>query len=399
MYLLINGKFSSKTKDIFISGSEAYFLKALKLVKGVDKLAEIAILNAVSYHYHNIERIEEAIKYINKALVIADEINIPDVVFSTYKNAGIIYVTKGHFERASYYFEKAISCIENIEDRMEYIKLLNTLGYVEFLKGDFKSSLESFKRAINNLTNLNNVTKLLDESVKTFDNIALTCKFLGDVDASIYMQELSKEILENINYINRVNEVHNLSKVYTDLGIDYLIYRNDLNKAEQYLKLAYRYTDENEHYIKRSKKLLLESLLNYHKNQVGLDVFNKTIELLIEKGNDNLYVQIILIEFLVYYNYILKDETKLKIAENIAEKYCLSRHLQSIKKCITENYRVKEFDVSLYPFNFFKLLSLQRKQILLETKKVEIMKFLKKCPLVFLLVKMQKTYLKQLLMC
>ncbi|MCX7695023.1 MAG: diguanylate cyclase [Caloramator sp.] len=363
----LTANFLQKTKDIFISGSEAYFLKALKLVRGVDKLAEIAILNGVSYHYHNIERIDDAIKYINKALVIAEEINIPDVVFSTFKNAGIIYITKGDFERASFYFEKAIGCIEHIDDKMEYIKLLNTLGYVEFLKGEFRSSINTFKRAINILTNLSNVTKILDESVKTFDNIALTCKFLGDIEASIYLQELSKEILENINYINRVNEVHNLSKVYTDLGIDYLIYRNDINKAEYYLNLAYKYTDENEHYIKRSKKLLLDSLIN--RNQEGLDLFHKTIDLLIEKGNDNLYVQIILMEFLIYYYSLFNDESKLKVAESIAERYGLEKQFISLKKCILENYREEEFNVSLYPLNFFRLLSLQRKQILLETKK------------------------------
>ncbi|MBZ4662469.1 MAG: diguanylate cyclase protein [Caloramator sp.] len=365
----LTANFLQKTKDIFISGSEAYFLKALRLVKGVDKLAEIAILNAISYHYHNIERIDDSVKYINRALNIADEINIPDVVFSTYKNAGIIYVTKGNFERASYYFEKAIRCIEHIEDKMEYIKLLNTLGYGEFLKGDFKSSLETFKRAINILTNLSNVTKLLDESVKTFDNIALTCKFLGDIEASIYMQELSKDILENINYINRVNEVHNLSKVYTDLGIDYLIYKNDINRAEYYLKLAYKYTDENEHYIKRSKKLLLDALINYNKYQDGLDLFHKTIDLLIQKGSDNLYVQIILMEFLTYYYSLSMDESKFNMAKNIAEKYCLEKQFEALKRTILENYRIDEFNVLSNPLNFFRLLSLQRKQILLETRK------------------------------
>ena len=370
----LTADFLSKTQDIFLSGAEKYFIQALNLVKDTDALAKISILNSLAYYYHNMEKRDRAIKYINIALDMVKENNYGISSFTTYKNAGIIYTTIGDFEKAKDNFTKATTISTKLIDNTEEnVKLLNTLGYVEFLKGDFLDSLDSFEKALTMLLKYNNATKLLDEAVKTFDNLGNILKFLGDIDGSINFQLLGKEILENVNLVNRVNEVHNLSKTYTDIALTYLVYKSDNVLATKYFDLAMVKTDKNEHYIKRNKKIILESLIDLSRGitkekEVS---FYMGIEQLKESGGDNLYVQLILIEFLIYYYKLREDESLLRNAKSIAKEHKLMKHYEALYSLNMGKKLVENLPDTFakYPLNLIKLLSSEKKDLLIENRK------------------------------
>lgn len=370
----LSADFLSKTQDIFLSGAENYFIQALKFIKGKDSLGEISLLNSLAYYYHNVEKRDKAIDYIKVALEMVEKYNFSISSFTTYKNAGIIYTTIGDFSKAKENFVKASSFSAELKDNIEEnVKLLNTLGYVEFLKGDFTDSLKTFEKAIVMLNDYNNSTKLLDEAVKSFDNLGNILKFLGDIDSSIKMQIMGKEILERINSMNRVNEVHNLSKIYTDIALTYLLYRDDVEKAKEYYNLSEIKTDDNEHYIKRNKKIILESLIDLSINysQEKEESFFEAINKLKENGEDNLYVQLILIEFLLYYSKLKDNRDIQREALDIAQNHNLFKHYGTlINLFFHEAERNKKaIDLEKYPLNLINLLSLEKKELLTEIKK------------------------------
>lgn len=368
----LTANFLQKTKDIFISGAEKYFLEALKIAKERDLFAYISLLNTVAYYYHNVEKLDKAIVYIDEAVKQIEKLNFPSLSFNTYKNAGIIFVTLGDFEGAKKYFNKAKENSIFIKGNIEYIKLLNTLGYVEFLEGNFYEALNIFEQAIEGVINIPKASNLLDEAVKTFDNISNVLKFVGDTENSIYFQKMAIDILKNINYNNLVNEVHNLSKGYTDLGLAYIVYNIDIKNAYEMSELAKIQTDENEHYIKRNKKLILDGFVKYltGDKDKALDLINKGFDRLILKGEENLYVQLVLIELFIFYSKITQNKDYIMRAQNIANKYKLNKHFEVLKDILFSSYDKKyTFDVNKYPLNLIKLLSVQRKEALIEFKK------------------------------
>ena len=370
----LSADFLSKTQDIFLSGAENYFIQALKFIKGKDSLGEISLLNSLAYYYHNVEKRDKAIEYINIALEMVEKYNFSISSFTTYKNAGIIYTTIGDFVKAKENFIKASAFSKELKDNTEEnVKLLNTLGYVEFLKGDFTDSLKTFEKAVVMLNEYTNSTKLLDEAVKSFDNLGNILKFLGDIDSSIKMQIMGKDILERINSMNRVNEVHNLSKIYTDIALTYLLYRGDTVKSKEYYILSEIKTDENEHYIKRNKKIILETLIDLtvrYSKEKEKDFF-EAIERLKENGEDNLYVQLILIEFLLYYSKLKNDKEIQKEALDIAQRHNLFKHYGTVINIFfhEEERNRNVIDFEKYPLNLINLLSLEKKELLTEIKK------------------------------
>lgn len=365
-----------KNQDIFISGAETYFIEALNLIENKDDLAKISLLNSFAYYYHNIEKRKEAIETISQALDLINKNPLMATsAFTSYKNAGIIFTTIGDFEKAKFYFSKAFDCANDLDNNPEEkIKLLNTLGYVEFLKGDFLKAFENYDKAMKLLCEKSsNTRKFLDETVKTLDNISNILKFIGDTDKSVEILTIGKNILEKINSVNKVNEVHNLRKLYTDLSLLLLIYKNDYTKSKLFFDMAEMRSNENEHYVNQNKKIILQNLiqLNSQEETFSIKEFNNSFIQLAEKGKDNLYAQILLIEFSLYYYKIHGNKEYLKKAKKISNTYNLSLHYDALYKVILKKEVFKEnvFDLSLYPLNLINLLSIEKKELLTENRK------------------------------
>lgn len=365
-----------KNQDIFISGAETYFIEALKLIKNNDDLAKISLLNSFAYYYHNIEKREEAIETINEALELINKNPLLTIsAFTSYKNAGIIYTTIGDFDKAKIYFSRALECSTNLDDNPEEkVKLLNTLGYVEFLKGDFSKAFENYDKAMTLLCEkYSNTRKFLDETVKTLDNISNILKFMGNIDKSIESLSFGKDILERINSVNKVNEVHNLRKLYTDLSLLTLVYKDDYNNSKLFFNMAEMRSNENEHYVNRNKKIILQNLINLESKEKNflMEEFKNSFDELSRKGKDNLYAQILLIEFSLYYYKIKGDDKYLEKAIKISNDCKISSHYDALYKVIVKNEFSEKnlFDFNSYPLNLINLLSTEKKELLTESRK------------------------------
>lgn len=364
----LTAKFLEKTVNIFLSGAENYFLKALEYANELkDDLSGIAILNSLAYYYHNIEKIDCALECANKALDKLDAINNDLVSFSTYKNLGIIYLTLGDFKNAVVYFEKAIVIADRDDDfdNLERVKMYNTMGYAYFMKGEFEKAKRCFCDALEYLTKVTSTKRLLDEAVKTLDNLSNVLKVMGYYEDSIKVLSLAKDIFENINYKNRANEVHNLSKIYIDLGLIYAMYLEDFDLAKKYYDLAKVGIREDGYYIKKNRFKVLEDIVNNTNN------FDKHLEEFLKRGRNNTYVQYVLLEFLLYYYKIIKDDKYKDLAYKIANEHNLIKHYETFFDAFFKKSTKigAAFDYSKYPLNLIYLLSYERKQVINAVKR------------------------------
>jgi diguanylate cyclase (GGDEF)-like protein len=366
----LTAKFLEKTVNIFLSGAENYFLKALEYSNELqDDLSSIAILNSLSYYYHNIEKIDSALEYAKIALDNLNKINIDLVSFSTYKNLGIIYLTLGDLKNSVTYFERAIN-IANRNDDFDYlerVKMFNTIGYAYFMQGEFEKAKTYFCDALEYLTKVTSTTRLLDEAVKTLDNLSNALKMMGYYEDAIKILSLAKDIFENINFRNRANEVHNLSKIYIDLAYIYAMYLEDKNMSKKYYDLAKIGIKEDGYYIKKNRFKILEDIIN-NKNS-----FENHLEDLKKRGKQNTYVQYILIEILLYYYKTTKDNKYKDLAFEIAREHNLIKHYEVIYNAFTYKAMKKgsSFDYSKYPLTLLYLLSEERKQVISAIKRSE----------------------------
>ena len=364
-----------KTQSIFINSAEEYFINALELINVEDYLGKISLLNSFAYYYHNIEKREKALEYIDIALGLVEKYDLGVSSFTTYKNAGIIFTTIGNFDKAKWSFKKAFEVFYDLVDNPEEnVKLLNTLGYVEFLKGDFDESLKNHDKALESLVDsYNNVTKLLDEAVKTLGNLGNIYKFLGYIEKSLSIQIFEQEIMERVNSINRLNEYHNLKKTYIELSKTYLLYKNDYKNANFYLELSKEKLEENDNYIDKNTCLILESLISLTIDPLyPKEYFFRAMKDLEINGKNNLHVQIIMIEFSIYFYKLTKDNEILEGVRFIKEENNLHLHFENLYKIIYLEEKIDSGRIEQkYPLNLIRLLSIEKKELLLQNKKNE----------------------------
>jgi diguanylate cyclase (GGDEF)-like protein len=375
---IICGRYLEKTKDIFVSYAINYYSLAEAIANKLeDKLTLSSILNSIAYYYHNIDRIDMALDYGNKALVIAKSLDIPEIYFETYKHLAIIANTIGDFINSSVYIRNAIDFAEKIKDFsiLENIKLKNTLGFVYYLKGSFKEAYEVHLAALKTLPNVSSSSELLEEAIKTFDNLSTACRNLGDINRAIYFAELTTNIIKDTNFGNRINDIQNLCKQYTDLGMLYGLFLNNFDNALKFYNLAKLSISKEDHYIKVSNLMILQSYVEYESGKLAesQNTFFSSIELLKKHGSTNIYVNTLLICYYIYFSTKFQElkDNYLQNAYCIAVESKLEEHFYLYKdyfvdKRASESITFYEKD---YNINLILLLSEERRNLLEESKK------------------------------
>lgn len=375
---VIFGKYLEKTKDAFVSYAVNYYKLAREIADKIqDKITLLSVLNNIAYYYHNIDNPSKAMYYVNKALILAKELDFPETSFTTYKNLAIISNTMGDFITSSIYMKQSIETSEKINNFsiIENVKLKNSLGFVYFLKGSFKDALDINMDALKTLFNAPSSSELLEEAVKTFDNISLSFRNLGEIKNSIYFAELTIKLIRDCNFGNRINDIQNLCSQYTDLGILYGLYYNDFANSLKYYNLAKLTISKEDHYIKFSNLLILQSFIECSSNKINeaKTTFESSISLLQQHGSTNIYVQILLLCYYLYFSTKFDDYSSnyIEIARSIAEKYKLKEHFVLYSNIFINkiSFEPIAFNEKEYPVNLILLLSEDRKNLLSESKK------------------------------
>lgn len=375
---IICGRYLEKTKDIFVSYAINYYSLAEAIANKLeDSLTLSSILNNIAYYYHNVDRIDMAMDYGNKSLDIAKDLDIPEIYFETYKYLAIIANTVGDFINSSVYMENAIDFAEKIKDFsiLENIKLKNTLGFVYYLKGSFKEAYEVYLAALKTLPNVSSSSELLEEAIKTFDNLSTACKNLGDINHAVYFAELTTKIIKDTNFGNRINDIQNLCKQYTDLGMLHGLFLGNFDNALKFYNLAKLSITKEDHYIKVSNLMILQSYVEYGSGKLdeAKNTSCSSVELLKKHGSTNLYVQTLLICYYVYFSAKFEEQkdSYIQNAYSIADEFKLKEHFHLYRNYFegNKNSQPISFSEKDYNINLISLLSEERRNLLEESKK------------------------------
>lgn len=373
---IVCGKYLEKANDIFISNSNNYYQLAAEIAERLDdKITLAAALSYLSYYYHNVEQRDKSIEYAEKALKAAEELDNANLLFTANKIMSIILQTTGNYSLASTYMEKTIKLSEQIVNFsvIENVKLKNSLGYIYYLKGMSKEALDIHLQALKTLAFVPCVSDILDESVKTFDNLTIAFKQLGDINKAIYFAKLTITLIKNTNYGNRISDIQNLCKLYTELGILYGIFLGDYENAKIYYEHAKLCINKHDHYIKKSNLKMLESYIYCAQGNATLarSCFEESLKLFTSFEANNIYIVSLLICYYCYF-YKFFGENYLKEAACLAAKFDLENYFLFY----SDFFRAPKItDCSLddrqYPLNLIMLLSEERKHSLSESKKAK----------------------------
>jgi diguanylate cyclase (GGDEF)-like protein len=375
---IICGLFLEKTMDIFSSPAINYYSMSIEIAENLnDEISLASVLTNVCYYYHKIEDSSNSVLFGNKALEIVRELNQPVLYINLYKTLALIRATIGNYEEASQYMKKTIEVSQNIKDfsMIEHVKLQNTLGYIYYLEGNFKEALSVHLNALKALSFVSNASDILDEAIKTFDNLSTSFKMLGDIEKALDFSEITTMIIKNCNYGHRINDIHNLCKQYTDLGLIYGLYLKDYENALNYYNLARLIISKEDHYIKLGNLTVLEAYIQYHSGDIlnSEVIFERAIDLLQKHGSKNIYVQQLLLSYYISFARRFSSKTSEYMAKafEISKEFCLNKHYNFfVDLFIREtSFLPCDFNVKNYPINLIQMLSEERRHSLAENKK------------------------------
>ncbi len=170
---------------------------------------------------------DSALLYVNDYL--KEAVTVEEKA-SAYKVYGTIYLVKRNPDSSIHYNRKALELLETVseepaETNILHYKLYNNLGVAHKLKGDFKTALKFYLRALRTARNLNDKEKI----GKTYNNMAIIYLRQGNIPKSM------EYYLDALSIYEELKDTSKIAKNYLELAKVYLISK-DYQKAVEYYK-------------------------------------------------------------------------------------------------------------------------------------------------------------------
>jgi tetratricopeptide (TPR) repeat protein len=110
------------------------------------------LYNNVGSIYDSKGDYEKALEYYNRALAIREKVfgtEHPDVATS-YNNIGNIYYSQGDYEKAQEYLKKALAIFEKVlgTEHPNVAQLYNNIGFIYRSQGNYRKALEYYKKTL-----------------------------------------------------------------------------------------------------------------------------------------------------------------------------------------------------------------------------------------------------------
>ncbi|MBC8061900.1 MAG: GGDEF domain-containing protein [Clostridiaceae bacterium] len=359
---VLYAKYLENKNDIFLSSADKFFNLAEKLcIKLGDNITLSHILISSSYYFNNIDNRKMALYYAQRAIHVTKPLDLNPLNYKLYYTLGIVCLRDREYNKASKYINKAVSIAYNLEDfpSLETARLLNTLGYVYHVNNANEKAITCHLDAIKELSSSDSVSSILDETIRTFNNLFQCFIMIGDIPKAIEFLELDATLIINTNLENKHTEIFDLSRIYLDLGIIYALYLDDFEKVQYYYDLATSNSDEITLYSKQCL-LVLNCYFDFKNNSANKETSFQEASSYLEKSDSyNMSSEKLKIIFYIYFSRVKKDNNLIKKAGSIAEEFNLANQFNIhkeifINKKFFEPYKMNFTD---YPINLILTLS------------------------------------------
>lgn len=230
--------------------------------------SRVSLLIKLGYFLSS-ENPNEAIKYLDEAIELSDEINSKWSKADAFFNKGVALWHLGEISQSDNYYEKAIPIYEQFHDSLSLIKVFNSQAINHQMKGDINLAVETFFHSLDYAKKINDKATILN----TLLNIGVLYDNSGDTVNGL------KYYLEALKYADE-NSKASLALLQSYIAEIY-IHTNRLNEAEEYLNkaiensrasgdsksLIWAYTNLGQIQLKNGKE---KSAENYFKESLNL---------------------------------------------------------------------------------------------------------------------------------
>ncbi|MGL2988424.1 tetratricopeptide repeat protein [Flavobacterium sp. RSSA_27] len=163
------------------------------------------------------KNLDSALFYYNKALLFKE--NISDTLLArVYSRLGAVYLLKGNHDICLDYQFKALNIYEEYPVSLDVLKVYNIIGLVYFYQDNFDKALLHFNKVNGYLDKKigSDTLKVYAFKGKLLNNIGIIYDNKNQLDTALeYFTQAS-------TYSKKVNDVQNLSSVYSNMGLIYL---------------------------------------------------------------------------------------------------------------------------------------------------------------------------------
>ena len=295
-----------------------YYLQSLKLSEEIDDKNRIATAlgNIGNTYLRKSATQSNAIKYLLRALPMFIKLNRQDEIVINYTNLGEGYLDLKKADSALYYYKLGLKASNNVEE-LSTVFIWNNIGKAYAKKGDFNSAIIYQNKSIALAQKLKSQFNV----GKSLLGLADTYYTKGDINQALDNYKKAEPLL----IANRANEelrdtYHGLYKSFEKKG--------DYSKANKYLNLFTDYKDSIYNTETDRKLSGLQFDFDLSKKETQIKILNKDnalkdLDLKAQRNTRNAFavgfLLILVIAFVLYYNYLQKVKTNIILDKQKAQ--------------------------------------------------------------------------------
>jgi tetratricopeptide (TPR) repeat protein len=204
-----------------------YLNKALMLKDVKDRIShEATVLNNIGTIYQIQGNMEQALKYHIQGLDLIKQSGNSYILASFLDNIGTTFLVMGQLDKALSYHKQALNMFIEIKALVPAALSLNSIGEFYRLRGEAKKALAYYKQTLA----LVEKEGMPDEIANALNNIGLIYDSLGDPNEALkyYKQSLSLVEGQTASGTGIVQILNNIGLVYT--------YQDDMEQAQVYFE-------------------------------------------------------------------------------------------------------------------------------------------------------------------
>ena len=317
------------------------------------------ILNNIGIVYQQINENEKALDYYN-SLEISKKLNRDDINAIRYNNIATVYEEEDYnIDSALYYYQKSYEIWKDDTLKARLSVLLNNMGYVYLVKGNYSKADSLFSIALGYSMNENQIENIslvyrnqallllkIKEYNSAIDKIKQAISLSQDISNKENEQKCREILAQAFELNNNFKNANNTLKLY---------YKNQevLNGIEQKkninaLNIKYEVKD------KEQKILILEIKNNAKSREVWLLL-------------GLIFALVLIISALVYVYNLYKKNSKLELQQMRRDIFDYISQIEEIKEQVNKNNELKEKTI-LEKIKQYDLTQTEEKVLILITE-------------------------------
>ena len=292
------------------------YLKALRIAESIDdKKLQSATLHELGVFYNKNGMRKKAFEAQKKSIALSESVNDKDGVARTLNSLGALYEYEGNLDSALICYTESNKMYSELKSDLGMSYALNNIGLIHIYKSDFANAKKYLFQSLALRKKLNDINAIAISYINIAEMYAAKKEYASAIDYAGRCIAIARRV----NYLEIISYSYQfISNCYTSLNdyknaLDYSIKHQQLkdsifnkSKSEQIAEMQTKYETE-----KKEQQLTIQSL----------ELSRKNTYIFVTSA---LSIIILIISFLAYNRYKLKQEAKLQ-AEIIRQQDLASK--------------------------------------------------------------------------